>query len=403
MIICPRCSLTHQIGEEFCRKCGSFLLTDEEEYFLKVEKMEAQLICPVCQDLYQKGNYCKKCGSVLRQETESQKTNRQPLETKWIKNCSKEWLRLLKEKNELEICLKNLEAQRNRISNDEFTLLSVRYQERLKELLGHHQEVGAELDSVRRRASEEIGLLEKEIKPIQKRLEELQFINKQAGITRDDFLKEKQEVNRSLQIRVRNLNKWRQFLSLLPGEIKKSFVSQGFKGLLSQPFTVLVISGFVILFGIGGYFLYQWYSQPARVIAKEIVTPVSSPSLSRRSQTGLADQEIEKIKSLFETVKQANLQQNIDLFMTCFSRDFTNREKKRLEALKTWSHFNYIHLSYDLKKKMISGDTADIRLEWMIKSSKKVGGKPEENKVVFDTILKKENGDWKIQEIRPVS
>jgi hypothetical protein len=365
--------------------------------------MEAQLICPVCQDLYQKGNYCKKCGSVLRQETESQKIHRQPLETKWIKNCSKEWLKLLKEKNELEICLKNLEAQRNRISNDEFTLLSVRYQERLKELLGHHQEVGAELDSVRRRASEEIGLLEKEIKPIQKRLEELQFINKQAGITRDDFLKEKQEVNRSLQIRVRNLNKWRQFLSLLPGEIKKSFVSQGFKGLLSQPFTVLVISGFVILFGIGGYFLYQWYSQPARVIAKEIVTPVSSPSLSRRSQTGLADQEIEKIKSLFEKVKQANLQQNIDLFMTCFSRNFTNREKKRLEALKTWSHFNYIDLSYDLKKQMISGDTADIQLEWLVKTSKKVGGKPEENRIVFDTILKKENGDWKIQEIRPVS
>jgi len=403
MVICPRCSLTHEIGEEFCKKCGSFLLTDEEEYFLKVEKIENKLICPICQDLYQNGNYCKKCGSLLRQETEALKTNRQPLEIKWIKNCSKEWLRLLKEKGELETCLNNLETQRNNISYDAFTLLSTRYQERLKELLPLHQDIEAELDSVRRRSMEEIELLENELKPIQKRVEEIQFINKQAGITRADFLKEKQEMHRNLKTRVRNVKKWKQFLSFLPGEIKKGFVSQGFKGLISQHFTILFISSIIILLGAVGYLLHQWYSQPDRVIAKEIITPVSTSSLSHRPPTMLADQEAEKIKSLFEKVKQANLHQNIDLFMTCFSRDFTNREKKRIETLKTWSQFSYLHLSYDLKKQMISGDTADVQLEWLIKSSNKVGGKPEENRTVFDTILKKENGDWKIREIKPIS
>jgi hypothetical protein len=393
--------MTHEIGEEFCRKCGSFLLTDEE-YFLKVEKVEAQLICPICQDLYQNGNYCKKCGSLLRQEMESQKTNRQPLEIKWIKNCSKEWLRLLKEKRELEICIKNLETQRNKISNDVFTLLSARYQERLKELLPLHQEIEAELDSVRRRASEEIDLLEKELKPIQKRLEELQFINKQAGITKVDFLKEKQEVNRSLQTRVRNLKKYRQILSLLPHKMGGSIVSQGLTETLVRPFVLLIVFGFMILVGTGGYSLHQWYSQPDKVIPKKIATPVSNPSFSRRPQKMLADQEIEKIKSLFETIKQANLQQDIDLFMTCFSRDFADREKKRLEALKTWNHFNYLNLSYHLKKQMISGETADIRLEWLIRSSVKVGGKLQENRVTLDAILRKENGRWKIQEIKPV-
>jgi hypothetical protein len=395
--------MTHETGEEYCRKCGSFLLTDEEEYFLKVEKIETQLICPICQDLYQKGSYCKKCGSLLRQEMESQKTDRQPLEIRWIKNRSKEWLKLLKERRELEVCLKNLETQRNEVSGDAFTLLSARYQERLKELLPLHQEIEAELNSVRRRASEEIGLLEKELKPIQKKLDELKFINKQAGITRVDFLKEKQEVTRSLQTRVRNLKKWRRFLSLLPGDMRKDSVPQGFKEFFFQPSTVLVTISFIILLGTGGYFLHRWYFHPDRLIAKETVTPVSTSSFSHLSQTGVADQEIEKIKSLFDTVKQANLQQNIDLFMTCFSRDFTNKEKKRLEALKTWSHFNYIHLSYDLKKQSISGDTADIRLEWLIQSSEKVGGKPEESRIILDTILKKENGHWKIQEIRPVS
>jgi hypothetical protein len=394
--------MTHEIGEEFCRKCGSFLLTEEEDYFLKVEKTEAQLICPICQDIYQRGNYCKKCGSLLRRETECQKTNRQPLEIKWIKNCSKEWMRMLREKRELEICLGNLEAQKDKISNDELTLLSTRYQERLKEILPLQQDIEAELDAVRGRASEEIDLLEKEIKPIQKRLEELQFINRQSGMTRDDFLKEKQEANRNLRTRVRTLKKWRQFLSLFPDEMKRDLVPQGFKKFISWPVTVLVLSSFLLL-ATGGYFLQQWYSQPDKLVAKEISPSSSTPSASVRPQAVLADQEIENIKFLFETIKQANLQQDIDLFMTCFSRDFTNREKKRVEALKTWNHFNYLHLSYNLKRQMIKGDTADIRLEWLVKSSDKVSRKMEENRVVLDTILKKENGHWKIQDVRPVS
>ena len=401
MVICPRCSMTHEIGEEFCRKCGSFLLTDEE-YFLKVEKVEAQLICPICQDLYQNGNYCKKCGSLLRQEMESQKTNRQPLEIKWIKNCSKEWLRLLKEKRELEICIKNLETQRNKISNDVFTLLSARYQERLKELLPLHQEIETELDSVRRKASEEIDLLEQELKTIQKRLEEFRFLYKEAGVTKADFLREKHEMNRGIQSRARNLKKCRQILSLLPQKMGGSIVSQGLTETLFRPFPLLIVCGLVILVGTGGYCLRQWYSRPDKVIPKEIVTPLSTPPSSHSPRTMLADQETEKIKSLFETVRQANLQQDIDLFMTCFSRDFTDREKKRLEALKTWNHFNYLNLSYHLKKQMISGEIADIRLEWLIRSSVKVGGKLQENRVTLDAILRKENGRWKIQEIKPV-
>jgi hypothetical protein len=51
---------------------------------------------------------------------------------------------------------------------------------------------------------------------------------------------------------------------------------------------------------------------------------------------------------------------------------------------------------------MISGETADIRLEWLIRSSEKVGGKLQENRVTLDTKLRKENGRWKIQEIKPV-
>ena len=117
----------------------------------------------------------------------------------------------------------------------------------------------------------------------------------------------------------------------------------------------------------------------------------------------MKDQELEKISSLFENIRQANLQKNIDLFMSCFSRDFNGTEGKRKDTLKMWETFNYHDLSYDLKKQTISGDTADVRLEWLVRTSEKVSGKPHDGKTVLDVTLKREDGQWKIKEIRPVS
>jgi hypothetical protein len=402
MIICPRCGIEQEVGKEFCGTCGSFLLIDEEPS-PQTKNIEVQLICPMCQDLHHKGNYCKKCGSLLMQGTPSRETNLQPLQKKSIKKRSKKWLRLFKEKKALEICLRKLEAQKGKISSDVFDPLSVRYQDRLKELLPLHQEIETELDFVRRKASEEIDLLEQELRTIQKRLEEFRFLYKEAGITKADFLREKHEMNRGIQLRERNLKKCRQILSLLPQKMGGSIVSQGLTETLFRPFPLLIVCGLVILVGTVGFFLWQRQSHSNRVVSKEIIAFPSTPSSSKSARTIFMDQEAERIKSLFETVRQANLQQNIDLFMTCFSRDFTDREKKRLEALKTWDHFNYLSLSYDLKKQMISGETADIRLEWLIRSSEKVGGKLQENRVTLDAILRKENGRWKIQEIKPVS
>lgn len=31
MVICPQCNIQHDPGEEFCRKCGKFLLVIEDK------------------------------------------------------------------------------------------------------------------------------------------------------------------------------------------------------------------------------------------------------------------------------------------------------------------------------------------------------------------------------------
>jgi ketosteroid isomerase-like protein len=57
-------------------------------------------------------------------------------------------------------------------------------------------------------------------------------------------------------------------------------------------------------------------------------------------------------------------------------------------------------LSYDLKDPSISAETAKARVEWVIKTSSKAGGRPQENKSVLNVTFKKEEGGWKIKEVK---
>ncbi|HJX60372.1 MAG TPA: nuclear transport factor 2 family protein, partial [Thermodesulfobacteriota bacterium] len=120
-----------------------------------------------------------------------------------------------------------------------------------------------------------------------------------------------------------------------------------------------------------------------------------------QSQSPVSEKkEAEKIRSLFENIRQANLKKNIGLFMSCYSHDFEDKEGKRLAVLETWENFNYLDLSYRLKKQTITGDTADVRVEWLIRTSPKAGGHPQDSRTVLNVTLSREEGNWKIKTIK---
>jgi RNA polymerase subunit RPABC4/transcription elongation factor Spt4 len=125
MVVCPQCNVKHDDGEEYCRECGSFLLSVEDP-MPEEEKPKVNFLCPRCQVLYKKGSYCPTCGSLLMQRTVSREAGL-PLEKNSVKRCSKEWLKLLEEEKELELCMNNLEGQRDKISGDVLYSLFLRY------------------------------------------------------------------------------------------------------------------------------------------------------------------------------------------------------------------------------------------------------------------------------------
>lgn len=230
---------------------------------------------------------------------------------------------------------------------------------------------------------------------------------------------------------------------IFPKQIKRE-VSRSGKFQIRVPSPSYRYISIIILILIGGYLLWSIYShvllkkpdtnappskegisllpsrpttstksmtppmEPKIVTSEELEkeTPVfpSAPSVPTTLKTSVSDRkEIENITNLFENIRQANLKKNIDLFMSCYSAGFNDREGKKRETLKNWENFTYINLSYNLKEHTISGDTAGIRVEWVIHFYPKEGNQPQESKTVLDVTLNREPDGWKIKNIKAMS
>jgi len=326
-----------------------------------------------------------------------------PLEKKSVKKWLKEWRRLLGEEKELESRMNNLETHQDRVSRDVFNSLFLRYKDRLESLSPLRQEIETELESIRKRASGEIDDLQKELEPIQERLEEFRCLNQSGAVTKPDFLREKKELKKEIKSREKCLRKYRKILSFLPSREGESITSSRFSGDFFRPFPVFAASAIIILLAAAGYLLWPQGTQPDKPIPKETVASPPTPPSPNCPPAASKDQEVENISSLFENIKQANLEKDIGLFISCFSRDFTGMEGKRQDTLRMWENYNYLNLSYHLKKQTISGDNANVTLEWLVRTSKRSGGQPQDGRIVLDVMLKREDGLWKIKEIKPLS
>jgi hypothetical protein len=412
MLICTKCQIEYEEGKKFCKNCGS-PLSAKTESSSKVEEVrdteeensQGIRICPRCQAHYEGGKYCRKCGSILMELSPSW-TRQEPLgmtppsvkmnpperpseakrelrdaeliERKSVKKLSKEWLTLFKEKEKLEILIKNLEAKRTSISSDMFNTTLGRYQSQLESISLRYQKIEKHLESIKVKTSEEINLTVDAVKPFKKRLQEAQSLYKAAALTRTDFAKERTGLKKEISLRENTLKKHKQVISSLPDKMGGKLGAPGKVRNLLQPIP-LAAGGIIILIAVAGYFLWPKYSYENQA------------------------QDVEKMKSLFENIRQANIQKNIDLFMSCYSLDFKDRDGKKKSTLENWQDFDYFDLSYDLKSQAISGDTASAKVGWVIKFSPKGGGQAQETKSFLDVTLKKEEGVWKIKEIKPVS
>ncbi len=394
-VTCPACNLTYENGN-FCIRCGSALI---EQISNQVEKesdsvsspvgenspqlQTAQkqliqiprknLICPQCRIIYERGESCVRCGSPLVSQTslmEEKSGSTESPETQPL---------ILQPEGEL---------------SSEASLTPPSFVEERESSL---------IDQIKRKETETVQApeVEKRKEPLQAKTSDQKSLKKST-----------EEFERALVSPKKRKRDYRRLF--------------------------LEVSSVAMIVIAGGYFIWSIYtymtnkSEPLPTVSKEeAVSPqISSSSIqssapitgseetqnsgigedsaNRKGQiqdpsvSSIEAQEIENIKVLLENIRKANLQKDINLFLSCYATDFKNREEKKKATLTSWKNFNYLDLSYELIDPSISLDSAKARVEWLIKISPKNRGPSQEIKTLLDVILKKEEGSWKIKEVKQV-
>jgi len=407
-MFCQKCHIEYDESRKYCRNCGSPLSANKKlspgdaGHPSFVERRRIIRICPRCHLHFEVGNCCRICGSPLKYEDISPRG--EPIqERRLVKSLSSEWFRLTKRRNELEICLGNLTEQRNALPEDTFNLTLQSYQVQVESLSCRFQEMEARLGAIRTSVSKEIGLLEEESSTLQKRLDEIRSLHQLRAITFDDYSSEKYDINQRMRSKMKLLKECRKTISQLPSPLGEGSVSPMITRNLIRYQSSAIIGGILIMIALGAYLL--WAKNPEFFRSQESAhISQTKPSVQGRLPVSSPEaREDEKIKSLFETIRRANLEKKIDLFMSCYASDFNGRKNKRLATLETWDNFDYLDLSYDLKRLTVTAHTAQVRVKWWSNISPKHGGTSEKTTSVLDVSLKKEAGHWKIEKIRPVS
>lgn len=403
-LICPVCKIAYERGD-FCSECGSALLPQipsQAKEALKTppsseatgKPLQAQgiqeqvaeaprkkLICPTCGIIYERGSSCIRCGSSLVPQTPSQKKEKpQSSDAEVAPSTSPP-----KDSEELS----KMDLDQTFVAAPEHPpLSSPKEQKPVVIQQGNRKEIGPSLEEELFR---DISL---EQQPSKKTSDQAEKKVNSLKKPKRDYRRLFLEVGGvAVMALAGGYFLWSVFFHLTAKQPEskalppKETVSQTLpaSSSASNPVQTATESG--------GLKSGEESSTPSKETPP---TPLRDDSKTASTEA----REIRSIKALLEHIRQANLQKNIDLFISCYASDFRNLDARKRATLAYWDKFNYVDLSYDLKDPSISAETARAKVEWLIKTSSKAGGRPQENRSILDVRFKKEDGGWRITEVK---
>jgi RNA polymerase subunit RPABC4/transcription elongation factor Spt4/ketosteroid isomerase-like protein len=462
-LICPHCRTIYDFGSS-CIQCGSDLVAEtfpegkekplrpDEPRGRQIKKPREGLICPTCKVIYEGGNFCPKCGSPLAPQTLTQalkeakatlKPEEEPIQSQRIRE------QLIEAPRKNFICphCKIIYERGNTCVRCGAALVA--------EVTA--QAVGAPEPPSARENAFDPGTPHKSLTgPVQASEPTIHSPSSpqkgEAAPARDGLQRQAARVDRQEPDLFSDIE-----IDKASGASKQDPTTSSADNLERRPLRAkkrkidyrrlfIEIGSISIMILAGGYLLWSIYShvtnlpEPKASRPKEVSAPpdpsppnplhattkVPVPQESEKEEAGqravlpkepdvahpsppssissdalvLEALETTKIKDLLENIRRANLQKDIDLFVSCYAIDFKDRDGKKKATLSFWKKFDYLELSYDLKRTSITGDTARVKIEWVMKISSKAGGPPQESKTFLDAVLKKEEGNWKIQEVK---
>jgi len=131
--------------------------------------------------------------------------------------------------------------------------------------------------------------------------------------------------------------------------------------------------------------------------AKEAAKPAEAEPAKPAPAADALRRELEKV---LNNVKEANLQKDIVLYMSCLSYVYPQLDKKRQEVLKTWEKFDFKKMAFNMSKVQdLGSDDALAVVSWSTLTQNLTTKDMQPNDFQYQVWFAKELGQWKIKKI----
>lgn len=393
MLICPDCKVEYDEGKKFCKNCGALLVNKEEGMTSSPEiqiKTTTDLTSPKIKEK-----------EILPEGKAELKVSRENVlkyyrEKREINLLIKEMGKLLNEKEEFEGLLQNLERQKGLVSEDIFSSAMNRYSQQFENLENRLQKIKATLNESSKKIEKETEALISELKPFQKKLGDVTLLYNSGALSKKDFKSQRKLLRKEIIWGGKALKTREKLLKFL--NFKLELPSLPLIKRIWKPAFITLIALLVIGGGLWSFLHFKGEKEVVDIqksdeMESKVVQPVTPPSFK---ETLKPLSEFEQIEKIIENIRQANLNENIELFMSCYSPAFHECEKKRDNTLNMWSNYDFLELDYRIEEKEIGDDQAAIILVWEVKCRSQKTNNVQE---LFDrqrVSFIKEDGNWRI-------
>lgn len=187
------------------------------------------------------------------------------------------------------------------------------------------------------------------------------------------------------------------------------------RGLPPWGLAVLIGAGFLLIIILGLYL--RMGTAPREVAQKPPPQPAATPAPAEPAapaaekpappaapaptpEVSLADE----VRETLSTLREAQLKNDIILFMSCYSYLYPSLDKKRETTLEYWKDFKFLDLNFVIDDvKPLGPDNALARVTWTMQIQNRQSQDFDSFTQVYRVVLAKELGKWRVRSIKDMT
>jgi hypothetical protein len=133
--------------------------------------------------------------------------------------------------------------------------------------------------------------------------------------------------------------------------------------------------------------------------------PEASPTTTEATPAPSREESMkEEVRETLKNLRKAQLEEDIILFMSCYSYIYPSLDKKRKQTLDYWKNFRFMDLEFSLDEiKPLGPESLLAHVTWSMQVQNRRNQEFDSSTQIFEVAMGKELGAWRIRSLKDVT